>query len=96
MTETSHERAGRAAKAQEAVSAPVAGPPASRLTGYDRQTIAQARVLAAPELDAAAVRELTGDQDNAMAFAVAFGRAQFHLRDLLAIIARLTGEAGDG
>lgn len=64
--------------------------PADPLTGYDRRTIAAARMLAGlsgPE----AVRELTGDEDTAMAYAVAFGRAQFHLRELLGIIGRLRG-----
>jgi hypothetical protein len=62
----------------------------TRLTAADRRTIAHARVLT--ELTSpAAVRALAGDEDNAMAYAVAFGRAQHHLDDLLAIIGRLGG-----
>ena len=64
------------------------------LIAADRDRIARARELA--ELSGAdAVRELTGDEDIGMAYAVAFGRAQFHLRDLLAIIERPGGEAED-
>ena len=61
-----------------------------RLTEYDRRTIAEASKLAGlsgPD----AVREYTGDPDPLMAYAVAFGRAQHHLRDLLAIIDRDDG-----
>jgi hypothetical protein len=61
------------------------------LGDYDRASIAEARKLAAVS-GAEAVRALTGDEDNAMAYAVAFGRAQYHLRDLLAIIDRETGD----
>jgi hypothetical protein len=62
----------------------------TNLTDRDQHTISRARELT--ELgNADAVRELTGDEDAAMAYAVAFGRAQYHLRDLLAIIERLTG-----
>ena len=63
----------------------------TRLTDADRRTIAYARVLAGLS-DPEAVRALTGDEDTAMAYAVAFGRAQHHLRDLLAIIERLGGD----
>ena len=62
----------------------------TRLTDADRRTIAGARELtglSGPE----AVRALTGDEDTAMAYAVAFGRAQYHLRDLLSIVERLVG-----
>jgi hypothetical protein len=62
------------------------------VTEYDRASIAEARKLVAvsgPE----AVRALTGDEDDVMAYAVFAGRLQHHLRDLLAIIDR---EHGDG
>jgi hypothetical protein len=62
------------------------------LTEYDRASIAEARKLAGIS-GVDAVKEYTGDTDLAMAYGVAFGRAQHHLRDLLAIIDR---EAGDG
>ena len=61
-----------------------------RLTDYDRRSIAESRMLEAVELDAAAVREFTGDDDDAMAWPVFAARLQYHLRDLLAIIDRDT------
>ena len=58
------------------------------------RSVAEARKLAGIS-GAEAVRALTGDEDDLMAYAVAFGRAQHHLRDLLAIYDREIGD-GDG
>jgi hypothetical protein len=71
----------------------------SRLTEADRSRIGKARDIrgrVGPE----AVRDLTGESDTAMAYAVAYGEARETIGDLLAIIGRLSeGEredSGDG
>ena len=65
------------------------------LTGAERRAVDEARKVAT--LRAGDVCGYTGDDDLTMAYAVAFGRAQWHLNDLLSLVGRLTaaGESGD-
>jgi hypothetical protein len=65
----------------------------TRLTDHDRRVIAQAAELAA-RFDIAAVRKSSGTTDTIIALAETLGTARHHIRDLLAIIARLDGHAG--
>lgn len=58
------------------------------LTADQRRKVERTRELAA--LESGKVREHTGDTDLGMAYAVAFGEAQWGLRELLAIIDDLT------
>jgi hypothetical protein len=63
------------------------------LTDYDSELIAEARVVTGlPAANPVAVREWTGDEDSGIAYAVAFGRPQAAVADLLRVIAHLTGE----
>jgi hypothetical protein len=62
------------------------------LTGYQQGQIDAARKLTGLH-GVQAVREHTGDSDYGMAYAVAFGQAQWAIGDLLAIIAELAGKA---
>jgi ribosome-binding protein aMBF1 (putative translation factor) len=57
------------------------------LTDYDRQLITEAREVAG--LSTAALSAHTGEDDTGMAYAVAFGRAQQRLVDLLRLMERL-------
>ena len=59
----------------------------ARLTGAERRAIDEARKVAT--VRTADIREYTGDDDMLMAYAVAFGRAQWHLNDLLRLVERL-------
>ena len=61
-----------------------------RLTDAERRAIGEARKLAT--LRTADLREYTGDDDTLMAYAVALGRAQWHLNDLLRLVERLDGD----
>ncbi len=62
----------------------------AELTDRQREVVAKARELAGLS-GAEKIREHTGDTDAGMAYAVAFGEAQWDIRELLAIIAELTG-----
>jgi hypothetical protein len=93
MSDTAREWAERARKAQEAVNALGAGPPASRITDADRRLVTRARELAAAR-DAGALRVIAGSRpgtDNAMVYGEALGVAQYLLGELAAVIARLGG-----
>ena len=61
------------------------------LDARDRETITKARELAA--LPAADIRDYTGETDLGSAYAVALGRAQWELGQLLAIVERLAGRS---
>ena len=65
--------------------------PLTMLIDRDRDIVARARHLAS--LPTGAVREFTGEDDGRDAFIAAFVRAQLRLDELLAIIARLDGQA---
>ena len=62
----------------------------ARLTDSERRAIGEARKVATLRTDD--IREYTGDDDRTMAYAVAFGRAQWHLNDLLRLVERLAAE----
>ena len=57
------------------------------LDDYDRKLIADARELGA--LEPEDMRGFTGEDDQAMAYAVAFGRAKALLRDLAGLAERV-------
>jgi len=61
------------------------------LTESDQRTIEKAREIG--QLRAKDIPAYTGDEDAGMAYAVAFGRAQWELNGLLAIIDRLTAKS---
>jgi hypothetical protein len=66
------------------------------LTDQDRHIIAKARELFAPgRYGVDRLRERYGETDRTMAFASAFGEAQFLLAELVAIVERPCGEAED-
>jgi hypothetical protein len=62
----------------------------AELTGSERRTVEEARVIG--KLRDKDLMEFTGDEDKMIAYAVAFGRAQWELIALLAIIDRLTAD----
>ncbi len=61
------------------------------LTTDQRRKVEAARKIAA--LESGKVREHTGDTDLGMAYAVAFGEAQWGLRELLIIIGDLAPQS---
>lgn len=61
------------------------------LTDSDRDLITRARKLAGVS-GTGAIREHTGEPDNAMAYAVAFGQARVMLEALTALTQRLESE----
>lgn len=60
-----------------------------RLDDVDRRTIAEAREVA--EVRSGDLREWTGEDNFALAYAVALGRAQWRLGELLRLVERVAG-----
>jgi hypothetical protein len=65
----------------------------TRLTDRDRRTIAEAREVA--EVRTRDIAAWTGETSHAAAYAVALGRAQWRLNELLRLVDRLADDAED-
>jgi hypothetical protein len=65
------------------------------LSGEDRRVIERAREIAG--VRTGALRKFTGEDELALAYAVAFARAQWELRELLLVVERIVegGQAAE-
>lgn len=66
------------------------GTTAARLSDLDRRTIFEAREVA--EIGSRDLCEWTGETDHHMAYAVALGRAQWRIGELLRLVERLAAD----